>query len=98
ALLPTLVWLGFWQLSRADEKHQLLSTFEARREAAPVDVAALETFADPAYRRVHIEGMFDAGHSLLLDSRTRNGQVGIELLQPFHDQASDRWVLVNRGW
>lgn len=98
AVLPGLVWLGFWQLSRADEKRQLLVTYEARREATPIDLLALQEYADQAYRRVRIQGIFDAEHSLLLDSRTRDGQVGIELLQPFHDLASDRWVLVNRGW
>lgn len=98
AALPGLIWLGFWQLSRADEKRQLLATYEARREAAPVDLIALQAFTDVAYRRVRIEGVFDPDHSLMLDSRTRDGQVGIELLQPFHDRISNRWVLVNRGW
>jgi surfeit locus 1 family protein len=98
AALPGLVWLGVWQLSRADEKRELLVTYEARREAAPVNLPTLQGYTDQAYRRVRIEGVFDPEHSLLLDSRTRDGQVGIELLQPFHDLASDRWVLVNRGW
>lgn len=98
AVLPGLIWLGFWQLERADEKRQLLVTYETRREATPVDLLTLQGFADQAYRRVRLQGVFDAEHSLILDSRIRDGQVGIELLQPFHDQASDRWVLVNRGW
>ncbi len=45
-----------------------------------------------------LQGRFDAEHSFLLDSRTRDGQVGVELLQPFHDELSGRWVMVNRGW
>ena len=28
----------------------------------------------------------------------RDGQVGVELLQPFQDQASGQWLLLNRGW
>jgi cytochrome oxidase assembly protein ShyY1 len=28
----------------------------------------------------------------------RDGKAGVELLQPFHDQASGQWLLVNRGW
>lgn len=96
-LFPCLVWLGVWQLSRADEKRELTTLFDLRREAAPVEIAALGE-SDLAYRRVHIQGRFDAEHSLLLDNRTRNGQVGIELLQPFYDEPSGRWLLVNRGW
>jgi surfeit locus 1 family protein len=102
ALLPVLIGLGFWQLSRAEEKTALLALYEARRSAAALDspAALLDPSAnrDPAYRRVHLRGRFDAGHSLLLDNSIRAGQVGIEVLQPFYDQDSDLWLLVNRGW
>ena len=54
--------------------------------------------ADPAFRRVHLRGQFDGEHSVLLDNRMRNGKAGVELLQPFHDQASGLWLLLNRGW
>ena len=97
-LFPGLLWLGFWQLSRADEKEQLAALFESRREALPLSVAQLREESDVAYRRVHLQGHFDAGHSLLLDNRTRAGQAGIELLQPFFDEPSGQWLLVNRGW
>lgn len=93
-----LIWLGFWQLQRADEKRDLLVMYEARREAEPMSLLTLQQHSDVAYRRVRIEGMFDAQHSLILDNRSRDGQVGVEVLQPFYDQLSDRWVLVNRGW
>lgn len=98
ALLPLLVWLGFWQLHRAEEKRELLVAFEARRVAAPITVADLEQQADQAYRKVTLQGSFDAEHSLLLDSRTHAGVAGVELLQPFYDQLSGLWLLVNRGW
>ncbi|MBM7062608.1 SURF1 family protein [Pseudomonas sp. UL073] len=98
ALLPVLIGLGFWQLARAEEKRQLLASYEARRQAEPMAVAALERHSDPAFRRVVLHGQFDAQHSLLLDNRIHQGQVGVELLQPFYDQASDLWVLLNRGW
>lgn len=97
-LLPLLVWLGFWQLDRADEKRALLVISEAHRAAEPVPVGALELTAEPAYTRVALQGSFDGAHSLLLDSRTRAGVAGVELLQPFYDQPSGLWLLVNRGW
>lgn len=98
ALLPGLIALGCWQLRRADEKRALLDTYAERRIEAPVAVAQLQQLADPAFQRVQLRGRFDAAHSLLLDNRLRDGQVGVELLQPFHDQASGLWLLVNRGW
>ncbi|BAN45787.1 SURF1 family protein [Metapseudomonas resinovorans] len=98
ALLPILLGLGFWQLSRAEEKRQLLSAAEARRVAAPIDLEQLRSSPDPAYLRVRLNGHFDGAHSLLLDNRIRDGKVGVELLQPFQDSASGQWLLVNRGW
>lgn len=97
-LLPLLIWLGCWQLDRAEEKRGLLAASAARRMAAPVAVGALEQQAELAFTRVTLQGSFDAEHSLLLDSRTRGGVAGVELLQPFYDQPSGLWLLVNRGW
>lgn len=97
-LFPGLIWLGFWQLARAEEKRVLLEHYEARRSAEPVTLDALLEARDPGYRRVRLQGRFDAAHSLLLDSRTHAGQVGVELLQPFHDRLSGLQVLINRGW
>ena len=97
-LLPLLVCLGFWQLSRGAEKSVLLQTYAERRAAEPMASTELQYTNDPAFRRVRLHGQFDAEHSLLLDNSQRNGKVGVELLQPFHDQATGLWLLVNRGW
>lgn len=97
-LLPLLVSLGFWQLNRGAEKSALLNTYTERRAAAPMASTELPHVEDPAFRRVHLHGQFDAAHSLLLDNRQRDGKVGVELLQPFQDQASGLWLLINRGW
>ncbi|QXI28638.1 SURF1 family protein [Pseudomonas vanderleydeniana] len=97
-LLPVLVSLGFWQLHRSEEKRLLLESYAQRRMAEPLSVGQLHGSADPAFRRVRLRGQFDDQHSYLLDNRIHNGQVGVELIQPFHDQASGLWLLVNRGW
>jgi len=96
-LLPLLIGLGLWQLSRAEEKRVLLAQVEARRQAGPLAIAELEGADAPAYQRVRLIGRFDPEHSLLLDNRTRHGQPGVELLQPFLDEGGG-WLLVNRGW
>lgn len=97
-LLPVLIGLGVWQLGRAAEKRALLEVYAEREIAQPVAGERLLDEVDPAYRRVHLRGQFDARHSLLLDSRMRDGHAGVELLQPFFDEPSQRWWLVNRGW
>ena len=97
-MLPLLVGLGCWQLSRAEEKRTLLASDESRRQAPPMPLEALDLANPPAFQRIRLQGRFEGAHSLLLDSRVHQGQVGVELLQPFLDQPSGRWVLVNRGW
>lgn len=97
ALLPLLLWLGVWQLQRGEQKTELLER-QAASQAELLTPAQIEQRADPAFSRVQLQGRLDAEHSFLLDSRTRDGQVGVELLQPFFDEPSGRWVLVNRGW
>lgn len=97
-LLPMLIFLGFWQLDRGEEKRVLLAHYAERRAAEPMPGIHLEQTVDPAYRRVQLRGQFDAEHTLLLDNSTRGGRAGVELIQPFHDQASGLWLLVNRGW
>lgn len=97
-LLPLMLGLGFWQLSRGHEKQLLVDSYAERRVAEPISSLQLHETADPAFRRVRLRGQLDAGHSVLLDNRMRDGKAGVELLQPFHDQASDQWLLLNRGW
>ncbi|MEG5265016.1 SURF1 family protein [Pseudomonas sp. JDS28PS106] len=97
-LLPTLISLGFWQLSRGEEKREILRDYAERRAATPVSAAQMLYAPEPAWRRVRLLGRFDADHSLLLDNAIRDGKAGVELLQPFLDHASGLWLLVNRGW
>lgn len=97
ALLPGLLWLGFWQLERGQQKRELLARQQAQ-QGVVLTPEQLDGTPEQAYSRVRLEGTFDGEHSFLLDSRTRDGQAGVELLQPFHDRPSGRWVLLNRGW
>jgi cytochrome oxidase assembly protein ShyY1 len=102
ALLPLFLTLGFWQLSRADEKALAQAAFERRQNAAPKPLAGLS--ANPeAYTRVAATGRYDNAHSFLLDNRILHGRFGYEIITPLivsaaaKDQA-ERRLLVNRGW
>lgn len=97
-LIPLLISLGVWQLERAEHKRMLESTWQARSQLPAQALYQLENQQDLAYRRVQLHGRFDAEHTLLLDNRVRDGHPGVEVLQPFYDQQSGLWVLINRGW
>lgn len=102
-LSALFVRLGFWQLSRHDER---ATSAEARtlRGSAPVlawaepgDVAG--DTAGLVGRRARISGRWEPEHAVILRSRTLDGRAGAELLAPLlvGGDAGTR-VMVLRGW
>lgn len=99
-LLPLLFALGVWQLGRAEEKQQLLDRQEQRGRDSPLRLSA-QTGADPEalrYRRIVVEGEYDAAQQFLIDNQVVNGRAGYYVLTPYKMRHSDQAVLVNRGW
>ncbi|MGR9051654.1 MAG: SURF1 family protein, partial [Gammaproteobacteria bacterium] len=99
-LMALLISLGRWQLSRSEEKAELLAQ-QAQRQSAPVTALDLNEFADMAdrrYRRVEIEGRFDVDHQFLIDNQMRHGKPGFFVMTPLVPDRSTLAVLVNRGW
>jgi surfeit locus 1 family protein len=92
--LALLVWLGNWQLQRADEVRALEAAF-ASSDAPPVP---LPPAADAQrYRRVRVAGCYDPAHQFLLDNMTHGGAVGYRVLTPLVTDGGAT-VLVDRGW
>ena len=93
-----LIKLGYWQLARAQEKHDRTSLYEKRMTAEPVNLDNLieAPLSDVAWRRVSALGQFGQVH-VLLDNRTVNGRVGFEVLSSL-ELTSGKHLLVNRGW
>lgn len=94
-LLPLLIFLGFWQLDRAQEKKDLLSEFNHRLSEQPITLNSLERLDN--YTQVVIRGNFINNQQWLLDNRVRKGRVGYEVITPFQLSSGDI-VLMNRGW
>ena len=95
--LPLTIQLGFWQLSRAEEKRQLLAAHEARMQADYVVLNSLSVSQDQQNRRVRGEGQYDNNRVLLLDNRVRKGRPGYEVITLFQTKNGEK-LLVNRGW
>lgn len=98
-LLPALLWLGYWQWGRADDKHKLISLQERQLLAPPSQLdASVHELGALRYRKVWIDGTYDSEHQFLLDNQVVNGQAGFHVMTPFHIQGTSVAILVNRGW
>ncbi|MGI8875759.1 MAG: SURF1 family cytochrome oxidase biogenesis protein [Egibacteraceae bacterium] len=94
--------LGVWQLRRLDERRAYNALLTERLSAQPVPLEELDaTLAQGeqavAYRRVTVSGAYDAGHEVLLSTRSRDGVPGHHVLTPLV-AASGGTVVVDRGW
>ncbi|MRI33340.1 hypothetical protein EOPP23_10125 [Endozoicomonas sp. OPT23] len=96
-LLPVLLKLGFWQLSRYQEKLDLELSLKERLEMPVMSLFEANRYADPMYLPVKVRGRFVSDQYFLHDNQIHNGQAGYDLLMPFVTE-SGRWLLINRGW
>lgn len=97
-MLGLLLWLGFWQLDRAEEKRELQAAYAAAATAAPLVVdSATEIEALPRYTRVSLRGVYDTAHQGLLDAQVHQSRPGYRVWTPFLLEDGSV-VLVDRGW
>ena len=97
--LGLFLYLGFWQVHRAEQKQELQATVEQRGQDVPLllDATSLDVEA-VRYRTLEVNGRFESEHEILLDNRIHNGKAGYHVITPFHIAGTDSRVLVNRGW
>lgn len=93
-ILMVMIWAGFWQLRRAEEKRIIQSKVAAGQIHTPVTVA--EWLALDAFDQIQVKGQFFDTH-FLLDNQIMDGQVGYFVFTSFK-LSSGIWVLINRGW
>lgn len=92
------VRLGFWQLSRHQERRARNTAIAERIERSPVELESLPMDTTGLlHRRVRLHGTWDHGRSVVLPGRSHRGAPGVELLTPLRTSAG-RAVLVSRGW
>lgn len=99
AVTAVFLFLGMWQLERAEEKRRLLDIHAERAAAAAAPLEALE--GDPAaaaHRRVEVTGTFWKERQILRDNRIHEGQAGYHVITPFFPAGVNAVLLVNRGW
>jgi len=91
--------LGNWQLDRGHEKSALAERIKSASRDALVAMPAVEIRAeDVQWRRVEARGRFEPKYAVLIDNRVLHGAAGYHVVMPLKLGASERYVLVNRGW
>ena len=93
--------LGDWQLRRAGQKLALQAAISSKNKLEAHDsraLAAIKNIADEVHRRVALQGTWVPAQTVYLDNRTMNGKSGFWVLTPLMLAATDRAVIVQRGW
>ena len=94
--------LGYWQLSRADQKLALTAVQQQLGQLPELNNAALQVMTDPAqqvlHRRIVLRGQWIADSTVFLDNRQMNGKPGFYVITPLQPEGGGPAVLVQRGW
>ncbi len=94
-LIGGFIRLGYWQLSRADQKESIMAAISTSEGKHPI---ALDRYQHQSeYQPVILYGDFDP-RQILLENQLVDGQRGVHVYMPFRPEAGDKTVLVNRGW
>ncbi|MDE3020452.1 MAG: SURF1 family protein [Pseudomonadota bacterium] len=93
------VSLGNWQLRRAHRSESEAEQYDTMAKEPPVNLPVTPVYApDWQYRRVRVEGRFDARDQIYLDNISLDDKVGYDVLTPMVLSGSNMHVLVNRGF
>ena len=92
------IFLGNWQLSRANEKKLLLKSFAERGLLSPLNAAQLTRDMDLRFYLAQLHGTFDNAHTLLLDNKIQDGKIGYEVYTPFKADGLPAPILIDRGF
>ena len=92
--------LGFWQLSRAEQKIQLQQAIDSQASLPPLNLAQLKETPSAwaqTHRRVRLQGEWLNDKTVFLDNRAHRGRVGFWVMTPLRVQTG-QVVWVQRGW
>lgn len=87
--------LGFWQLTRAQEKKQIVASYEQFANRAPI-LWNGEKAKPEQYQKVKVIGEY-LPIKILLDNQHYKHQFGYDVLLPYK-LTSKQIILINQGW
>jgi surfeit locus 1 family protein len=98
-LLPLFLYLGYWQLQRAEEKHLLQVEYDTRANGPAVQVERqVQRAEELRFYRVIARGHYETDYQILIDNRVHQGRIGYHVITPLRLENSEVRLLVNRGW
>ena len=97
-MFPCLVSLGFWQLSRAEEKRLIKELYSQNQVAPEASIEDLGEDKNMQYRKVEFSGVLSRDKRIFLDNKVRLSRPGYEVFEELTPAGIDISILVNRGW
>ncbi len=90
--------LGFWQLSRAQEKQVRLKKLANNQRPELTSLNQVDQKAIDDFVKLQIKVRLTERVNLLVENKIQNGELGYHVLNLVQELDSDRYLLVNRGW
>jgi len=98
-IIPLFVYLGYWQLDRANTKQQLQSQRESHAKDNIITLENLQKYTgNLRYRLAKVQGTLLNGNQILLDNQIVKGRVGYRVITPLKISNSKTIVLIDRGF
>lgn len=103
-LFTSLIRLGLWQMSRAQEKIQLQESYNAMGEdyAVAIEDVGMSGLENDALNiqnlHVSLTGEYLNEQTLFMIYQTYEDTLGYEVVTPFKLDSSEKVVFVSRGW
>ena len=96
-MIALTLWLGNWQLNRAQEKRERQALLESRMNDNPLTLTAAGRDPQPLlYRRVRAAGRWLAARQFYVDNQIREGRAGFHVITPLELAPGPGVLLVNR--
>ena len=95
SMMGLLIFLGFWQLQRANEKKQMLNHYD-KMAIEPSTLWIPNQQPPLQYQQIHVKGQF-LSKIFLLDNQHYQHQFGYHVISPLQ-LANGMLILVDRGW
>ncbi len=98
--LIILIYLGCWQLNRAQYKQYLMLSLEQKITNIPVMLHKISepTLIKDRFTPVYIQGTYLNKYTFLIDNQMHDHQAGYRIITAFQSPYLDKLVLIDRGW